>query len=124
MMPLGDLLHAPNNHQQIGHRKDHEGSEFLGLKENKPARAVPLLHYYQRSFSTLNDGKITEHGAGFMLTFVNPDEIKQTEDITYESIDIADGVKVVIGGTREIFSNAFNIGWSNAKFTLERQASL
>jgi hypothetical protein len=93
--------------------------KFQEFREDEPARLVPLLYYYQRSFSTLNDGKIIEHGDGFMLSFVNPDAIRETDEITYEAVGIVGGVNIVVGGTRAVLSNPFNIGWSNAKFTIE-----
>ncbi|MGO9685403.1 MAG: hypothetical protein ACLPTZ_22990 [Beijerinckiaceae bacterium] len=100
-----------------------EDPKFQEFRENEPERSVPLLYHYQRSFSTLNDGKIIEHGAGFMLSFVNPKEIRETEEITYEAVGIADGINIIVGGTRAVLSSTFNIGWSNAKFTLEPQVS-
>jgi len=58
------------------------------------------------------------------MTFVNLEETRKAEDVTYESVGIADGVNVIIGGAREVFANTFNIGWSSAKFTLEPQVSV
>jgi hypothetical protein len=98
--------------------------QFSEFKEHEPTPAVPLLYYYQRSFSTLHDGRVIEYGAGFMLTFVKPEEIREAVDVAYETVAIADGVNVTVGGARGVFSNAFNIGWSNAKFTFEPQVSL
>lgn len=92
--------------------------KFRQLRENN-AREVPLLYYFQRSYSTLHDGTVIEHGDGFMLSFVNPAEIAETGDIAYKTV-ASEGVSIFIGGPKPLLSGSFTIGWSNAKFTLER----
>src|SRR5665213_1311690 len=92
--------------------------EFRRWCEGKSDKA-PVLSYYRRSYSTLHDGTVIEHGDGFMLSFVDPKEVRETGDVTYETVALADGVDILVGGTRSILSEDFTIGWSNAKFTLE-----
>ncbi len=43
--------------------------KYSELVKHEPLRAIPVLRHYRRSFSTLKDGQIIEHGAGFMLIF-------------------------------------------------------
>lgn len=93
---------------------------FRQLREDKTNPQVPLLYYYQRSYSTSHDGAIVEYGDGFMLSFISQDEIRAaTADIIYETVTIANGVNILVGGPRSILSGDIDIGWSDAKFFLE-----
>jgi hypothetical protein len=85
---------------------------------------VPLLYYYQRSYSTLHDGTIIEHGDGFGLHFVDPADLMEQREIAYESIPIGDSANVIIGGPTELLSGGFEIDWSGKKFSLKPPASL
>jgi hypothetical protein len=46
---------------------------------------VPCLNNYSRSYSTLNDGRMIEHGPGFFLSFI---EQSEASDDQYLSIDL------------------------------------
>lgn len=96
--------------------------KFRQSREDNADHEAPLLYYYQRSYSTLKDGTVIEHGDGFMLSFVNQEEIVETKDIAYKSVVIAGGVNIFVGGPRSLLSRSFNVGLSNAKFTLEPQS--
>jgi hypothetical protein len=54
---------------------------FRQLREGAPMGAVPILFYYQRSYSTLKDGSIIEHGDGFGLNFVDPKDLKEQKTL-------------------------------------------
>lgn len=90
----------------------HDGSD-------EPGCVTPLLYYYHRSFSTLNDGTVIQHGDGFMLAYVNSEKIRKAEDITYEAVAIVDGFEIIVGGPRSLMSSNFTIGCANGKFTFE-----
>lgn len=93
--------------------------KFRQLRESKPEGGVPLLYYYRRCLSTLNDGTITEHGDGFSLSFVDPEELPKSRGIAYESVPIGDEGHVIVGGPVELISGGFKIDWSKNKFALE-----
>jgi hypothetical protein len=93
--------------------------KFSQSRRAEADQSVPLLHYYQRSYLTRDDGIIVEYGDGFGLTFVKSDDLKETADITYKSLDIGDGNCLVIGGPQSVLSGSFSIEWKNSKFTLE-----
>jgi hypothetical protein len=76
---------------------------------------IPRLHYYRRSYSTLNDGRAVEHGPGFMLSFVEPEN---AADDQYLSIDIGDDCTVSAGPSLLFLSGEHCIDWSDRKFTL------
>lgn len=92
--------------------------KFRQLRESGPEGAVPIFFYYQRSYSTLKDGSLIEHGDGFGLNFIDPKDIKASQGIAYESNSIGDGVHVIVSGPAELLSSGFNIDWSDNKFAL------
>jgi hypothetical protein len=98
-------------------------SEFRRLRQIGSEDAVPLLIYYQRCYSTLNDGSIIEHGDGFALDFVDPASLDASESIVYETIAIGAGTNVIVGAPAERLSSSFSIGWSKNKFSLKLAAS-
>jgi hypothetical protein len=94
-------------------------SAFRRLRQIGSEDAVPLLRYYQRSYSTSNDGSIIEHGDGFGLHFVDPTDLDASGGIVYQTIAIGDGTNVVVGVPAERLSGGFSIDWSKNKFFLE-----
>ncbi len=97
--------------------------KFRQSKQETTDSKLPLLYYYQRSYLTQHDGTIVEYGDGFMLTFVDKDELKETTDIIYKVLDIGGGNSVVVGGPQPILSKSFSIEWANSKFTLKPDVS-
>jgi hypothetical protein len=97
--------------------------KFRQLREDKTDLKVPFLYYYRRSYSTLHDGTIVEHGDGFMLSFINRNELKETVDIVFKTVTLGEGLDILVGGPRLILSESFTIGWSNQKFIFEPQGS-
>jgi hypothetical protein len=84
-------------------------STFLGKS------LVPCLNYYTRSYSTLNDGRIIEHGPGFFLSFIEPSEAR---DDQYLSIDLGGNCTLVIGPATYLQDGVHSIDWIDWKFTL------
>lgn len=93
--------------------------KFRASRQNKSTHLIPILRYYQRSYSTLNDGRLIEHGDGFMLSFGGEADIEEGRGIKFQAVTIAPGIDVIVGADDAMFSTPFNIGWSNAKFTFE-----
>ena len=91
--------------------------------QDKPARKVPFLGYYRRSYSTSHDGTVTEHGDGFMLTTIDPQDADETRDIVIKSVGVANDFDILVGGEETIMSGSFGIGWSKWKFTYEPRTS-
>jgi hypothetical protein len=54
---------------------------------------VPCLAYYQRSYSTLNDGRIIEHGPGLILSFIEQSEAGQYQ---YPTVDLGSGCTLLL----------------------------
>jgi hypothetical protein len=97
--------------------------KFRQAHEIRPGDAVPLLYYYQRSYSTLKDGTVIEHGDGFGLHFVDPADLDVSEGMVYLTIPVGDGTHVTVGGPKDIMSGRFRIGWAKNKFSLELSAA-
>jgi hypothetical protein len=45
--------------------------------------------------------------------------MRETKDIAYEAVAIADGFEIIISGPRPLISGTFTVGWTNGKFTFE-----
>ena len=80
---------------------------------------VSLLRYFHRSYSTLHDGTVTEHGDGFTLTTIDPADAKETKSIVLKSVAVTDDINILVGGDESIMSGRFTISWSKWKFTYE-----
>ena len=85
---------------------------------DKQAAKVPLLRYYRRSYSTLHDGSVLEHGDGFTLTSIDPNSPTETKDIVVRSVLVTNDFNILVGGKPSMMSRDFSIGWSK-KFTYE-----
>jgi hypothetical protein len=75
---------------------------------------IPYLLHYQRSYSTLNDGRIIEHGPGFFLSFI---EQSEASDDQYLSIDLGSNRTLVIGPATCFQDGVHSIDWVDWKFT-------
>ena len=96
------------------------------LKSWRDGRAisrVPLLGYYSRSYMTLHDGTIIEHGDGFMLTSIDPFDARETRGTVLQPTAVADGLSILVGGDKSVMSNGFTIGWTDGKFTFDPETS-
>ena len=82
-------------------------------------RRVPFLGYFRRSYTTLHDGTVIDHGDGFMLTTIDPDDVDETEGIVLRSVPVSAGLHILVGGNNAIMSDNFTIGWSDCTFTRE-----
>lgn len=78
-------------------------------------RPIPRLLYYHRSYSTLNDGRIIEHGSGLTLSFVEPGEAKNDY---YVPLYLDGGVILLIGPSAFFAAGRHEIDWVDRKFTL------
>lgn len=76
---------------------------------------VPYLLHYQRSYSTLNDGRIIEHGSGLALSFI--DHYDPSDD-QYLYIDLGSNCTVVVGPSTFFQAGAHYIDWVDRKFKL------
>lgn len=85
-------------------------------RQHKSGRQVPFLGYYRRSYSTSRDGTVTEHGDGFMLTTINPQDRDETRDIVIKPVAVGSDFDILVGGEEEVMSGSFAIGWIR-KFT-------
>lgn len=100
-----------------------EDPKLRQWQDGEPGRRVPFLGYFRRSYTTLHDGTVTEHGDGFTLTTIDPADAKETKGIVLKSVAVADGLHILVGGDESIMSGSFIIGWSKWKFTYEPKAS-
>ena len=80
---------------------------------------MPLLHYYRRLTSTARDGTVTEHGDGFILTFVDPDAETQPHVAGYETVALGDGHAILVEIQTCFAPGAFTIGLCKGRFTYE-----
>ncbi len=81
---------------------------------------TPYLLYYHRSYSTLNEGRIIEHGSGLTLTFI--DHYDQSDD-HYLSIDLGSNCTLVVGPSTFFQAGAHFIDWVDQKFKLTSVAT-
>jgi hypothetical protein len=76
---------------------------------------IPRLHYYRRSYSTLNDGRTIEYGSGFSLSFVECDD---AGDDQYLSIDLGRDCTLLVGPSTMFQAGVHSIDWFDQKFKL------
>ena len=88
-------------------------------REGEPDRRVPILGYFRRSYTTLHDGTVVDHGNGFMLATIDPEDAEETKGIVLESVAVAGGLDILVGASPSVMSGSFTIGWSDWKFTYE-----
>ena len=74
---------------------------------------IPRLTYYYRSYSTLNDGRIVEHGSGFILSFIEQSEARQYHDLT---VDLRSGSTLLLAPSTFFQTGAHFIDWVDRKF--------
>ena len=80
---------------------------------------VPYLGYFRRFTSTYNDGSVVEHGVGFGLSTINPNDPKETKGIVVKPVTLTPDADILVGGGEEIMSARFSIGWSKWRFTYQ-----
>ena len=86
---------------------------------------VPILGYYQRSYSTsLRDGTVTEHGDGFALGTIDPQDALETRGLVIRSAAVTGQLTILVGGDASVMADSFAIGWSGAKYTFGSNAPL
>ena len=76
----------------------------------------PRLLYFQRSYSEWRDGSVTEHGSGFVLSFVKAEE---ANDPGYLPVD-NQGCRVLIGPAEFFGTGEHFIDWIDQAFRLAR----
>jgi hypothetical protein len=81
---------------------------------------VPCLNYYHRSYSTLNDGRIIEHGPGFFLSFIEQSEARPYH---YLTVDLGSGCTLLLAPSTFFQAGAHFIDWADRKFKLKSVAS-
>jgi hypothetical protein len=92
---------------------DHR-SKLLGIV------LVPCLAYYQRSYSTLNDGRTIEHGPGFNLSFIEQPEAAQYH---YLTVDLGSGCTLLLAPSTFFQAGTYSIDWADQKFKLDSVVS-
>jgi hypothetical protein len=91
--------------------KDRETHSTLSGKS-----LIPRLTYYCRSYSTLNDGRIIEHGPGFILSFIEQSEAAQYHDLT---VGVGSGCTLLLAPSTFFQAGAHFIDWADQKFKLD-----
>jgi hypothetical protein len=81
---------------------------------------IPRLTYYYRSYSTLNDGRIVEHGPGFILSFIEQSEARPYH---YLTVDLGSGCTLLLAPSTFFQAGAHFIDWADRKFKLKSVAS-
>jgi len=81
---------------------------------------IPRLTYYYRSYSTLTDGRIIEHGPGFTLSFIEQSEAGQYQHLT---IDLGSGCALLLAPSTFFQAGAHFIDWADQKFKLDSVVS-
>jgi hypothetical protein len=76
---------------------------------------ISCLQYYHRSYSTLNDGYIIEHGSGLALSFIAHHEAR---DYQYLSIDLSSDCTLLLGPLTFFQDGVHSIDWVDRKFKL------
>jgi len=71
--------------------------------------------YCQRSYSTLNDGTIIEHGSGFTLSFIERFEVNKYETVP---IDLGSDCTLMVGPSTFFQDGVHSIDWVDRKFKL------
>jgi hypothetical protein len=77
---------------------------------------VPCLAYFRRSYSTLNDGRIIEHGPGLILSFIEQSEARQ---YNYLTVDLGGGCTLLLAPSTFFQAGAHFIDWVDQKFKLD-----
>lgn len=93
-----------------------------GWQKGKTDGKVPILRYFRRCYSTLRDGTIVEHGDGFSLSLVKPDDARPTDETVYEDVALPQGGNILVGVDRSVLNGDFSIGWLKSKFTFEPES--
>ena len=88
------------------------------LDNNSAIDLVPCINYYRRSYSTLRDGQIIEHGDGIVLSFIDKD---CALDDQYMCITIDGGEIIAVSPSDHFKCGRHSIGWNNGKFKLGSQ---
>jgi hypothetical protein len=89
-------------------------SKLLGIE------LVPCLAYYQRSYSTLDDGRIIEHGPGLILSFIERSEARQYH---YLTVELGSGCTLLLAPSTFFQAGAHFIDWVDQKFKLDSVVS-
>jgi hypothetical protein len=81
---------------------------------------IPRLTYYSRSYSTLNDGRIIEHGSGLTLSFIDRSEAGQYD---YLTVDLGSGCTLLLAPSTFFQTGTHSIDWADQKFKLDSVVS-
>ena len=92
----------------------HHRSKLLGKA------LVPCLAYYQRSYSTLNDGRIIEYGPGLLLSLIEQPEAGQYH---YLAVDLGRGCTLLLAPSTYFEAGAHFIDSVDQKFKLDSVVS-
>jgi hypothetical protein len=88
------------------------------LKESERVHATLLvsrLLYYNRSYSTLGDGRTIEYGPGLVLSFIISDEAR---DKQYLPITLGRDRSLVLAPAEFFQTGTHSIDWVDENFTL------
>jgi hypothetical protein len=78
------------------------------------------LAYYQRSYSTLNDGRVIEHGLSLIVSFIEQSEASQHQ---YLTVDLGSGCTLLLAPSTFFQAGTHFIDWVGQKFKLDSVVS-
>lgn len=88
-------------------------------QQGELGRQRPVLWYFRRAYSIRNsDGRVTEHGDGFSLTFSEPEALDQPA-LRCMPVAVADGLDVLVVAGEHRLSGSLLIGWRGWTYTCE-----
>jgi hypothetical protein len=93
--------------------KEKMTNQNLAYDKSNNEKTIPQLTYYTRCYSTVN-GKIIEHGSGFIISFVKNENVGEE----YTSIDAGNDFRIFVGPSSIFDSGTHFIDWSDGKFKL------
>ena len=79
-------------------------------REAEVGRRQPCLSYFHRYYSIAPDGTVTEHGDGFSLTTIDPEDPREMGGHTIKRVAIAEGFDILVTVYESIMSGDFTIG--------------
>ncbi len=91
-----------------------------GAQHSRCHRGCFKADSYAKHNNTLNDGRIIEHGPGFILSFIEQPEAGQYDDLT---VDFGAGCTPLLAPSTFFRGGVHFIDWVDRKFTLDSVAS-
>jgi hypothetical protein len=76
---------------------------------------IPCLQYYHRSYSTLNEGRIVEHGSRLILSFIEQSEASQYQ---YLTVGLGSDCTILVGPSTFFQTGVHSIDWVDKRFNL------